>query len=221
MTNTTLEYYNQNAATYFDQTINVDMQAMYERFLAHVPAGGHILDLGSGSGRDSHVFLERGFKVTAQEPAVTLCKMSMQSLSGRPGFMGIRSMKAQSLVDREAFHGIWSMASLLHVPANEIPQVFRAVMQALKPGGAWCMSFKQGDGERTEALTGRLFTDFTLASLSHVLMGTVGAEIGEVSLWHSQDQVPGRAGPTWINAVVRKAANAHARCGEVICDVAA
>gem|GEM_PF-3585432 len=39
-------YYNTNAASYISDTLNADMTAVRDRFLAYIPAGGTILDAG-------------------------------------------------------------------------------------------------------------------------------------------------------------------------------
>jgi ubiquinone/menaquinone biosynthesis C-methylase UbiE len=41
------------------------MAPLYTRFLARIPAGGHILDAGCGSGRDALAFRKLGYAVTA------------------------------------------------------------------------------------------------------------------------------------------------------------
>lgn len=69
-----MNYYDIHAEEYFMQTFHVDMTDLYGRFLPGIPAGGWILDLGSGSGRDAVYFSKQGFKVTALEPSEGLCK---------------------------------------------------------------------------------------------------------------------------------------------------
>ena len=59
--NETIEYYNQNADSFISGTINSDMSECRDSFLKYVKPGGLILDAGCGSGRDSLVFLEKGF----------------------------------------------------------------------------------------------------------------------------------------------------------------
>jgi hypothetical protein len=59
----TTNYYDNNARKYFDSTVDVDMEPLYERFLLHVPIGGSILDAGCGSGRDSKL-RSRGRRAT-------------------------------------------------------------------------------------------------------------------------------------------------------------
>jgi 2-polyprenyl-3-methyl-5-hydroxy-6-metoxy-1,4-benzoquinol methylase len=47
---------------------------MQNDFLSFIKPGGSILDLGCGSGRDSKMFLENGYKVTAVDGSSELAK---------------------------------------------------------------------------------------------------------------------------------------------------
>lgn len=58
-------YYNTNAKAYFESTIKADVSFLRDKFIDLIPNGGHILDLGCGSGRDSKVYLNMGFQVSA------------------------------------------------------------------------------------------------------------------------------------------------------------
>ncbi len=60
-----MRYYEDNAEEYIRSTKDLDMSALYDQFLPHVPAGGLILDAGCGSGRDAKRFAEMGFRVEA------------------------------------------------------------------------------------------------------------------------------------------------------------
>jgi hypothetical protein len=57
--NKNIEYYNQNADSFFEGSVNADMSYERNKFIALLPAGGKILDAGCGSGRDSKVFLKK------------------------------------------------------------------------------------------------------------------------------------------------------------------
>ena len=55
-------------------TAEAKMTEIQDRFLAYLSPGSHILDLGCGTGRDSKLFLDRQYKVTALDGSPELCK---------------------------------------------------------------------------------------------------------------------------------------------------
>lgn len=58
MTDTTLNYYNNNAETFIKGTVAVDFSDTQDKFLSLL-SGKKILDFGCGSGRDTKYFLEK------------------------------------------------------------------------------------------------------------------------------------------------------------------
>ena len=78
-------------------------------------------------------------------------------------------MGFEDVASVDAFDGIWACASLLHVAMVDFPDVSRRLITALRPGGAWYLSFKYGEGERFSR--GRWFTDHTERSLEAALQG--------------------------------------------------
>jgi SAM-dependent methyltransferase len=64
----TIDYYNQYADQFLQATLYVDMESLYQPFLAELPDSARILDLGCGSGRDSLAFKNKGYQVDAIEP---------------------------------------------------------------------------------------------------------------------------------------------------------
>ncbi len=108
---------------------------------------------------------------------------------------------------QERFDGIWACASLLHVLPSAFPDVASRLANALRPGGAWYLSFKLGVGVRTVA--GRLFVDHTAESLRTALSNL---PLRMVETWTSEDARPGRGGEHWLNAVVLKRQPNRGRC---------
>jgi len=100
----------------------------------------------------------------------------------------------------EQFDGIWACASLLHVPAAEMDEVFARFGRALRPGGVWYLSFKLGVAE--EVRDGRLFHDSTEAELASRLGRVPGVEL--LTTWRTEDVRPSRPGEWWVNGLARK-----------------
>lgn len=192
----TVAYYDRNAAGFAAQTAALDMSQLHERFLRHVPAGGRILDAGCGTGRDAQAFAARGFAVVGFDASAEMVRIARERAAGAAE---IRHMSFADVAWQDAFDGIWACASLLHVPVVDFPGVGLRLTRALRPGGAWYMSFKLGTGERRAA--GRLFVDHTAASLRSVLSAL---PLDVLEIWTSADVRPSRGDEHWLNAVARR-----------------
>src|SRR5262245_39734911 len=73
---TTLNYYQQNAEQYYQETVTLDLSHLYGPCLSLLPEGGKILDAGCGSGRDSLYFKHQGFQVTAFDACAAFVELS-------------------------------------------------------------------------------------------------------------------------------------------------
>lgn len=73
-----IPHYRHHAQAYATATRSVDMAPLYARFLPHVPAGGLILDVGCGSGRDALAFAQRGYRVTAFDASPEVARLAAQ-----------------------------------------------------------------------------------------------------------------------------------------------
>jgi SAM-dependent methyltransferase len=190
-----VDHYNAHAKSYYEQTLSVDLSNLYQPILALIPACGHILDAGSGSGRDTKEFLRRGYTVTAIDASWEMTRLSSQ-LTGQQTL----HMRFQEMNFQECFDGIWACASLLHVPRDEIALVFQRLTVALKPRGVWYMSFKLGSEER---ITGdRLFNDYNEPLIKQLLSKHSSLELLEV--WQTLDKMPNSRNLRWINVLARK-----------------
>ena len=193
--NETIEYYNRNAEAYVQLTRKVDMTAIRDRFMELIPAHGTILDLGSGSGRDSKAFLDRGYQVTAVDGSAEMCRATEQ-------FTGLKAICKDfvSYMPDRSYNGIWANASLLHLPIQTIHDVVQRLSFHLHSGGAFYMSFKQGDfaGMRD----GRYYTDLTEPLLKDLLRDI--DELSARAFFKTGDTIPGREDLVWLNAIFIK-----------------
>jgi SAM-dependent methyltransferase len=190
----TLAYYDRQAANFATQTADLDLSPLYDRFLRHVWPGGRILDAGCGPGRDTLAFAERGYEVVAFDASEEMVRFARARLGDRAD---IHLMRFDDVWWHRQFDGIWACASLLHVPSASFPDVASRLVGALRAGGAWYMSFKLGEGERLAE--GRLFVDYTEATLRAAL---TGLPVDVVEAWQSTDLRPGHQDERWLNAVL-------------------
>lgn len=190
----TLDFYNKNASAFFSDTVNVDMSALYTRFLQGIPVAGLLLDAGCGSGRDSKAFLTLGYRVCAFDASPALAEMAT-TLMGQ----AVATRTFDQVDEVACYDGIWACASLLHLPEQALPAALGRLWTALKPGGVFYVSFKLGEGERRH--NGRHFTDATEARLRIWLAKL--ADVASVECWLTADQRPERQ-ESWLNAIIRR-----------------
>lgn len=190
----TIEYYNENARAYAEDTLNADMTAMRSLFMKYVPAG-RILDLGCGSGRDSKFFKSAGYEVDAIDGSEELCKIASETAG-----ICVRCMTFDELEDIEKYDGIWACASLLHVEKSKLTDVFRRIERALSAGGYLYASFKLSEFEGYR--NGRYFTDFTEDIFSKFLDNFPHLHLIETCI--TGDVRPDRENEKWLNVIIEK-----------------
>lgn len=185
------DYYAVHADHYFRSTVGLDMTVIYKRFFDELSAGAHIADAGCGSGRDTRLFLQKGFAVTAFDGSPEMARLAS-------AFTGQRCtvLRFQDIQFRHEFDAIWACASLLHVPKDEMIDVLGRFFKAVKPGGILYASFIEGEGERRSE-DGRLYNSYTAASFRELLRNI--RVNGEISFWKSEGiSRPVERAP-WIN----------------------
>lgn len=196
---TTADFYDRNGGAYYNNTVNIDMGAIYSRFLKHLNLPSAILDAGSGSGRDTKAFLDLGYDVDAFDASETLANLSSR-FTGRK----TQVMRFQDFTSAKKYDGIWCCAALLHVPRSELKDALSRLIDALKPNGVMYVSFKSGETDRVSE-DGRHFTDLSDNGLAEMLK-SIDHKVDVVDLWYSSGESGSQQPSVWLNAILQKIA---------------
>lgn len=194
----TLAYYEAEAEAYFAATIDADMSAEHERFLQELPPRGLILDAGSGSGRDTKVFLDRGYTVDAFDASPAMASLSSAFTGQTTEVATFENWTGKP----DTYDGIWAFASLLHVTRSDLPGVLRTLCDSLKPGGWLFCSFKYGRVNKTDRL-GRHYTNLTIKAAEE-LFESIGG-LSSVEAWRVIAPEAKSETTSWLYCLVRKA----------------
>ena len=189
-----MTYYQNNCKEYIENTKNADMTFQYQCFEKYlIPSAKRILDLGFGSGRDSIYLIKKGYSVCSIDPTQEFCDYGKSI-----GLEEVHCLKAQEITYENEFDGIWACASLLHVPSDQLKDVFTRCYKALKENGIFYASFKHGSFEGTR--NGRHFLDLTKDSIKAYFEET-NFTILEMTI--TSDVRPDRE-DKWLNIYLKK-----------------
>ena len=198
----TLNYYDDNAVEFANQTVSIDMHDLYELFLNQLPKRDtqSILDVGCGSGRDANYFAKQGYDVTAIDASAELIQWAQRHhMSSKIDWHHLDFSGIEKQPWKNKFTGIWACASLLHVHFLELPFVIKSLLKTLTDEGVMYLSFKYGKGERID--NERFFCDMDelrwktiVAKIPHVI---------EYHIWLSADKRSGIKN-NWFNITIKK-----------------
>ena len=192
----TLNYYAKNTEEFIASTLEADMSQTQKKFLALLPKGAHILDLGCGSGRDSLCFIQQGFQVTAVDGSLELAKFASELIGQEVIVADFKDLE----LPPSSFDAIWASASLLHVHSEDLPGILAKVIDFAKPGAIFYMSFKYGDYEGERG--GRYYTDLDEAHFADYLQKS-GRSLEIIEQWVAKDVRPEKP-ELWLNTFARK-----------------
>ncbi|MCH2149404.1 MAG: class I SAM-dependent methyltransferase [Phycisphaerales bacterium] len=192
--NTTLDYYDRNADAFTARTINDDLTSEYDAFLEHLAPGGHILDAGCGSGRDTRHFLDMGYHVTAFDGSIEMAARATEHTG-----LSVAHLRFEDIAYDAEFDGIWACATLLHIPHARLPQTLTRLARGLKPDGTLYMSMKYGDDE--QCIEGRHFT-FVDETALHTLLETC-PELTPLRIWSSTEHYEDGSSQVWVHGLAR------------------
>lgn len=176
----TIALYDARAADYAARIGKLKMGRDLRAFIALLPAGGRVLDLGCGAGTASVQMAAAGFDVDPVDGSAGMVAHARDQF-GLPA----RQMTFDALDAVDHYDGVWANFSLTHAPHDALPGHLVAIARALRPGGTLHVGLKTGTGELRDSL-GRYYALHSAASLRQqitdagltVIATREGTEIG-------------------------------------------
>ncbi|GAB5434302.1 MAG: class I SAM-dependent methyltransferase [Epibacterium sp.] len=127
----------------------------YATFVAGLPDGGTVLDLGCGPGHWAARFRDEGLHVTAMDASPEMARYAKATYG-----IDVTVATFEDIDTTARYDGIWAFFSLLHAPRTDFPGHLLRLHRALKPGGMLALGMKLGTGERRDTL-GRFYTYYS------------------------------------------------------------
>ena len=166
----TLKVYAAKADEYADLVKDAGDDPMVQRFIAQIPEGGTVLDIGCGPGFAAAAMARAGLEAHAWDPVPEM----LDIVRRHPGVTA-RQAGYDDLSGTGLYAGVWSNFSMLHTPLAKWPDYFAAIHAALQPRGVLHFGIKLGEGEHRDTI-GRLYSYMTEDDLTDLITRT-GFEI--------------------------------------------
>jgi SAM-dependent methyltransferase len=205
----TLNYYSANA-TDVAHRYEATSSPLAGRFASSFEAGGRVLDLGCGSGRDMAELRRQGFDPYGMDGTPAFVQIAQELHSELRGKVVHGVLPDFQVPFGGQFDGVLCSAVLMHIDATELFNAALAIKRSLKVNGRLLISIPSqrpdvATNERDAA--GRLFKAYPPGYL-RLIFERLG--FGLVGQWTNKDSMC-RQGVEWISLLFQLRSSANAR----------
>jgi len=143
----TVEYYNVQAELLAAQYQKADVKSLQLLLRRWLPAGGRVLEVGCGSGRDSAFMASLGCSVVAADASAAMLKQAEKTIAASPLPASVQLIEASfpaapaDPLLKERFHAIVAAAVIMHIPDHELFEFAFQVRGMLKAKGVFVCTF--------------------------------------------------------------------------------
>lgn len=135
------EAYARQYDTLIDAERPLHIREALQRLVQCLPPGGLVLEIGSGPGRDAD-FVESLGAVVRRSDAT---QAFLDLMAERGHAADLLNVITDDLGG--PYDGVLAMGVLIYVDREQIDAVLRKIHAALKPGGAFLVAMREGEGE--------------------------------------------------------------------------
>lgn len=193
----TVRSYHYRVGEYVDgtvQEVSGTVKEWLDQTFVDVPKDANILEFGSAFGRDATYLQEQGYQVACTDATPAFVDLLRQK--------GISANILNAINDElpQGIDVVLANAVLLHFTRDETEAVIAKVHGALKPGGKFAFTLKQGEGEKwSDDKLGapRYFVYWTDEQIRAVLES---AGFSDVNVWGDR----ATENSTWLQIIAKK-----------------
>jgi SAM-dependent methyltransferase len=193
----TIQSYEAHVQEYINgtpQDVSGVVKEWLDEAIANLPKDARILEFGSAFGRDATYLQNFGYKVECTDATQAFVDLLKQK--------GFNARQLNAITDDLGgqYDLVLANAVLLHFTRDETKQVLQKVFDALKPGGSFAFTLKQGEGEKwSEDKLGapRYFCFWTEDQIQQLVEAT-----GFTNVKVSGDKATAKA--EWVQVIARK-----------------
>jgi 2-polyprenyl-3-methyl-5-hydroxy-6-metoxy-1,4-benzoquinol methylase len=158
------------------------------RLVQCLPKGGTVLEVGSGTGRDADVIESLGAVVRRTD--ATQAFLDLMAERGKQADL----LNVVTDYLGGPYDGVLAMGVLIHVDREQTDAVLRKISAALKPGGAFLVAMRRGEGETS----GDYHTVLWMRERFAARLSAAGLSVA----WDAESL--GRDGNQWVTFLARR-----------------
>ena len=184
-------YYDRNAIEYIKETIKCNMDKHYSKLQKYLSNNAKILDVGFGSGRDMMYFQDLGYEVEGIDTSKKFVEFALNK------GLNVKLEDVSNINYFNMYDAIWASASLIHIKRENLGDVLKKCVKALKIGGVIYCSFKYGDKEIE--VDGRYFNYINESIIRKIALEN---NLNIIACYKSKDVRIGRENELWLNVIL-------------------
>ena len=206
MDNSTLTYYQKNAAKLACRYEQAEVPDLHLALQKTFPAASRLLEIGCGTGREAAFLKSCGYDIVCIEPSRPMMEEAFRRHPELEGLLYEGSFPGELpevLNTAEGFDGIYAVASLMHLKQEELVPAFNRIHKLLKSNGRCLFSVPLSRPDLTESGYDPMGRYFLLLPEEEWTRQLRTAGFQNIRT-HSNADGMGRDSITWLTCIAEK-----------------